>query len=201
LAGRYYRERGFAYDRRLTALRDGMSLAGYFQSEKYFSEHADTIRQDFSLKEPFSQKAYEYLQRIEAVPISVAVHVRRGDYVSDPQTRIFHGNCSWEYYENAMRFMRERTGDAKFFFFSDEPEWLAADQLDGVVVAGLSPHEDMCLMSRCRHQIIANSSFSWWGAWLNNAPAKIVIAPKQWFANEKMEQQTGDLIPPGWIRL
>ncbi len=198
---RYWRERGFAFDPRVITLGPGVILDGYFQSEKYFATYADTIRQDFSLKTSLSQKAQGYLQRIEEAIASVAVHVRRGDYVSDPVTRAFHGNCSWEYYEHAMRLMRERAGEVQFFFFSDEPQWLRERQMNGVIVEGLSPQEDMFLMSRCKHQIIANSSFSWWGAWLNRHPEKLVIAPRRWFANEKMEQQTGDLIPDGWIRL
>jgi len=199
--GRYYREQSFAHDPKVSGLLPGRLLNGFFQSEKYFVDHADTIRREFSLKEPLSQKAQGYLREVESAPNSVSVHVRRGDYVSDPKTTAFHGNCSWEYYESAMRHMRERVGGVSFFFFSDEPEWLVAQQVDGVVVTGLSSHEDMFLMSRCKHQIIANSSFSWWGAWLNKNPDKIVIAPKRWFADEKMERQTGDLIPEGWIRL
>lgn len=176
-------------------------LRGYFQSEKYFIEYADVIRRDFSLKDPLSQKAQGYLRDVGTTPVPIAVHVRRGDYVSDPRTAAFHGACSWEYYDKAMRLMRERLGDVRFFFFSDEPDWLAAQQVRGTIVSGLSPHEDMFLMSRCAHQIIANSSFSWWGAWLNRNPDKIVVAPKRWLLNDYYEQLTGDLVPEGWIRL
>lgn len=201
VTGRYYREQSFAHDPKVSELSPGMLLNGFFQSEKYFLDHADKIRHEFSLKEPLSQKAHDYLREMERTPNSVAVHVRRGDYVSDAKTAAFHGNCSWEYYEKAMRLMRARLGDVLFFFFSDEPEWLAAQQVRGTIVSGLSPHEDMHLMSCCRHQIIANSSFSWWGAWLNQSPDKIVVAPRRWFADEKMERQTGDLIPNGWVRV
>jgi len=202
LTGRYWRERGFAFDPQVFALGSGTILDGYFQSEKYFVAYTDTICRDFSLKEPLSQNAQKYLQCIEGTAVSVAVHVRRGDYVSDPVTQAFHGNCSWEYYEHAMQFLRERVeGEVQFFFFSDEPAWVRSRQVDGIIVEGLSPHEDMFLITHCKHQIIANSSFSWWGAWLNVNPDKIVIAPKRWFANEEKERQTGDLIPEGWVRL
>ncbi len=201
MTGMHYREKGFAYDPTVLDLPVGMALWGHFQSEKYFITIADRIRADFALREPLSEAAQRYLKDIETGIAAVAVHIRRGDYIADATTRAFHGNCSWKYYENAMRLMRERVGGVSFFFFSDEPDWLVAQQVDGVVVRGLSPHEDMFLISRCRHQIIANSSFSWWGAWLNQNPDKIVIAPKRWFADEKMERQTGDLIPSGWVRL
>ncbi len=201
MRGRIYREKGFFYDSSVGELFPGVILEGYFQSEKYFAFYATTIRREFSLKGSLSQPAQEYLAHIESVPHSVAVHVRRGDYVSDRVTQMFHGTCSWEYYEQAMQLIRDRVRGARFFFFSDEPKWLLARQVNGAVIEGLPPQEDMFLMSRCRHQIIANSSFSWWGAWLNRNPDKIVIAPKRWFANEKMERQTGDLIPSDWIRL
>lgn len=201
LRGRYYREKTFTCDPGVASVSPGTVLMGNFQSEKYFLAEADAVRKDLSLREPLSGRAEKHLEEINAVALSVAVHVRRDDYVSDQKTSSFHGNCSWEYYENAMRLMRERLVDVRFFFFSDEPDWLAAQQVRGIIVSGLSPHEDMFLMSRCAHQIIANSSFSWWGAWLNRNPDKVVVAPRRWFANEYYEQQTGDLIPEGWIRL
>jgi len=201
VGGRYRRERGFAFDPQVLAVEPGSILDGYFQSEKYFAAHAKTIRDDLSLKEPLSAEANSYLQAIEAAPVSVAVHVRRGDYVADSVTRAYHGVCEWDYYEEAMARLRQRLGEAHFFFFSDDPAWLVERMTPGTVVQWLPPHEDLFLMSRCRHQIIANSSFSWWGAWLNQNPQKIVIAPRRWFANEKMEQQTGDLIPEGWERI
>ena len=136
------------------------------------------------------------------------MHVRRGDYVNDTATRSVHGACSVEYYTNAFAYMQQQFPDAAFIFFSDEPAWVHdtfIKHLPGSMVMqnnnGADSWKDMYLMSQCNHHIIANSSFSWWGAWLNSKKDKTVIAPKQWFADTIKNETTTDLIPGNWIRL
>jgi len=137
---------------------------------------------------------------------SVGVHVRRGDYVSDKRTNEFHGCCGTDYYAKALTYVMDRCPDPVFYVFSDDIEWVSAHMtFPGKTVYVKSdpqaPAADMHMMSRCSHQIIANSSFSWWGAWLNNDPNKIVVAPRRWFADELHNANTKDLIPESWVRL
>lgn len=188
----------------LDRARNGAYLQGYWQSERYFSHQATAIREDFAFRQlPAGQNAD--LARAIHDCESVSVHVRRGDYVGNAKTLANHGTCSPEYYFSAIELLRQRAPTLRLFAFSDDPQWVA-DVLkprypDLVLVThnqGESSYNDMRLMSSCRHHIIANSSFSWWGAWLNPGPDKIVIAPRQWFANGT---DTQDLLPPGWERV
>jgi hypothetical protein len=138
--------------------------------------------------------------------ISISIHVRRGDYVSDGFTQQFHGNCSLEYYSNAISLLASNNVDFTLIFFSDDCEWVK-EQFKNLTYSkmfidhndGENSWKDMLLMSSCTHNIIANSSFSWWAAWLNDNPKKTIIAPKNWYADTKLN--TDDLIPPQWIRI
>ena len=135
---------------------------------------------------------------------SVSLHIRRGDYVSNLEANKTHGFIGIEYYNKAISFIHEQILQPHFFVFSDDIAW-ARENL-GLIInvvfinhnQGRSSFEDMRLMSLCKYNIIANSSFSWWGAWLNTAPDKIVITPKQWFANG---QDTSDLMPENWLKM
>ena len=135
---------------------------------------------------------------------AVSLHVRRGDYLSNPKSKAAHGTCSPEYYRAAIRHMAEVTKQPCFFVFSDDMDWVRQHlQIDYECQyiehnSGTESYNDMRLMSLCRHHIIANSSFSWWGAWLNQRTDKIVIAPQQWFMNDNVTQ---DLYPQGWVKL
>lgn len=179
-------------------------LHGYFQSEKYFLKHEAQIRKDFEFREPASGKNAETLERIRG-SFSVSIHVRRGDYVTLAAASEFHGLMGAGYYKaGAEAILRGKNEQPVFFVFSDDPEWCKQNiQLPGEIVyidwnTGKSSFEDMRLMSSCKHHVIANSSFSWWGAWLNPSKEKIVVAPKQWFNDSK--DQT-DIVPDRWIRL
>ncbi|MCU0435797.1 MAG: alpha-1,2-fucosyltransferase [Bacteroidia bacterium] len=178
-------------------------LHGYFQSEKYFEKHAATIRRDFEFLEPPDEKNASVLAHIRSVN-AVSVHVRRGDYVSLKSAGEFHGLMGQEYYRaGAEHIAGKMNGETEFFIFSDEPEWVKANlKVPGKAVyvdwnSGKKAYEDMRLMSNCKHHIIANSSFSWWGAWLNASTEKIVVAPKQWFAGL---QAPNDIVPHSWLR-
>jgi hypothetical protein len=202
-----YREPHFHYDSAFEALGPTTSLFGYFQSERYFSSVAEILRDCFSPREPFGAAAAEVLCRIERSRLPVSVHVRRGDYLK-PGTAEVHGILGEPYYREAMSRLEAAIGqDAELFVFSDDA--VAAEQLLNFVpmsrlvhVRGDAerPWEDMALMARCQHHVIANSSFSWWGAWLNRWPDKIVVAPCAWFAPAELKKlDTADLYPPGWI--
>lgn len=178
-------------------------LAGYWQTEKYFQDASLQIRKDFTFKSPLTGLNAELSEQIANVN-AVSLHVRRGDYVSNDKNKAVYGACTLEYYRAAVRYITERTAQPEFFIFSDDPGWvkenLHLDQPCQYIDhnQGVESYNDMRLMSMCKHHIIANSSFSWWGAWLNTNPGKIVIAPGNWFVNGN---STEDLIPKDWISL
>lgn len=198
-----FRERSFNFEPQLLSVPDNVYLEGYWQSERYFEDIREIIRDEFTVKTPLIDKNLELANEIKAVN-AVSIHIRRGDYVLDEKTREFHGICSLEYYLQAEDRVSQILDNPHFFVFSDDPKWVA-DNLKlrnparYVSHNGSIAHEDLRLMSLCRHHVIANSSFSWWGAWLSNSPDKLVIAPKRWF-NEPLHD-TRDLIPSGWQRL
>lgn len=181
-----YDEPHFHHDPEFWNLPDGTELHGYFQSEKYFAPYAEDIRREFALYNVGRYNGW------------VSVHVRRGDYLSFPD---HHPPCTVDYYREAM----SRFPGARFMVFSDDPGWclLNLKSLGNVeIVTGNPPIVDMHMMAQCREgHVIANSSFSWWGAWLDPNPDKKVIAPARWFGPAKESWDTSDLIPEGWLRL
>lgn len=180
---------------------DNAYLVGYWQSEKYFKKYAETIRRDLTFKMPLKAKNLRIAKTIAATE-SVSLHVRRGDYMSNKTTNSVHGLCSPDYYQRALRQISKRVKQPRVFVFSDDIEWanknISIDFPCEFVShnTGVNSFIDMHLMSLCQHNIVANSSFSWWGAWLNANPGKYVIAPRQWFAKE---MPTQDLIPGEWV--
>lgn len=198
------RERHFHYDAAVARLPDGTCLQGYWQSERYFGDVAARVREEFSFERAPSGRNAELAREI-AGRAAVSVHVRRGDYAADATTRAFHGLCPIDYYHRAAAYVSERVCNPIFVLFSDDPEWTRTHLEvggDAIVVEHNGPHdgpEDLRLMSLCRHHVIANSTFSWWGAWLNPDPEKIVIAPERWFADR--DHDTRDLLPDRWVRL
>jgi hypothetical protein len=204
-----YREPHFHYDPAFETLGPRTALFGYFQSERYFNSIAENLRDWFLPRTPLGDAAAAALKQIEASRLPVSVHVRRGDYLK-PGTIEFHGILGESYYREGLGRLDTLTGqDAELFVFSDDA--VAAEQVLSFVPRSRLVHvrgdperpwEDMSLMARCRHHVIANSSFSWWGAWLNRAPDKIVVAPGAWFSpGELSKKSTGDLYPPGWVLL
>lgn len=184
-------------------IADKTYLDGFWQSWKYFDDVADIIRKDFTLKNPLSDRAKKIVDVMQQVN-AVSVHVRRGDYVANPTTHAYHGTCSPEYYQQAIAHMRAHSAHPVFFVFSDDIAWVKEhipfgnDKVFYVSDYKLLDYEELMLMASCKHHIIANSSFSWWGAWLNRNEEKMVIAPKKWFAKGNDPK---DLIPPSWIRM
>jgi hypothetical protein len=178
-------------------------LFGYWQSEKYFREEARTIRADFTFKPPLS-RINDALARQIGRQNAISLHVRRGDYANNPKTTATHGLCSLDYYRSAIKYVTDRVEAPSFYIFSDDPAWVKENiRLDFPCHyvdnnKGAESYNDMRLMSMCKHHIIANSSFSWWGAWLNPNPEKIVVAPQKWFANNN---DVSDLFPREWTLL
>lgn len=201
---RVHPEKAFTFDPQVLALPDNTYLDGYWQSEQYFNDQAAAIREDFTVRHPPSAENQRWLERI-AASNAVSLHVRRGDYVTNPSANAVHGTCDLDYYRRAVDHLRNASGaDPAIFVFSDDPDWVAANlqlPFDMHLVRNndaATNYEDLRLMSACRHHVIANSSFSWWGAWLDPAPDKIVVAPKRWFRSDEMDDT--DLIPAAWVR-
>jgi len=185
-------------------LRGDVYLQGFWQSEKYFSNHRELILNEFTFKSRPTRKNAILLKSINSSE-SVSVHVRRGDYVSNVQANKFHGTCDIGYYKKAIKDLAKKCKSPSFYVFSDDIEWCKKNLPISYPVTYVSHNqgekswEDMRLMSKCKHNIIANSSFSWWGAWLNTNPNKVVIAPKNWFRDKSVH--TDDLIPSTWVKL
>ena len=196
----------FHFAPQVAALRDSVALVdGYWQSERYFYDVAATIRQDFVPISGSISVAAQQLSQIVGKTLSIAVHVRRGDYVSVPLYAKVHGALPLRYYQAAFQAMQSKFPSAHFFVFSDCPKWCrsAFAQYTNLTVVENGPeqkaHEDLWLMSQCNHHIIANSSYSWWSAWLNPKPDKMVIAPARWFRGA--DHDTRDLFPASWHQI
>ncbi len=196
------RERSFRFDPKILKLKRDVHLHGYWQSEKYFRDIRETILEDFTFTPPLNSRNQKILEKIKKTN-SVSVHVRRGDYVMDPKTHEFHGVCGPDYYQKAVKVVSKKVENPTFYFFSDDIRWVEKNlktKVENTYVdwnTGEKSFVDMQLMSSCKHHILANSSFSWWGAWLNRNKDKMVVAPKQWFQDPSMD--TRDLIPEGWL--
>lgn len=200
----FYQEPFFHFDPNALQIRKDTFFVGYWQSEKYFLNYREDLLKQFTLPAPLSDKAQKIKDQI-LDSTSVSLHIRRGDYVSDSKTKAVHGVCSLEYYKKGMERIQNTDPDATFFIFSDDLAWAKEnlDFINKIKFVGLDKNapdqEEVYLMSQCKHNIIANSSFSWWGAWLNENKGKIIIAPKQWFQDDAKD--TKDLIPDSWVRI
>ena len=187
----------------LVDMPDTCYLMGNWQSERYFAQVADTIRADFSFKALPSGRNAELADLIGKTT-AVSLHVRRGDIASNPASLAVHGLCSLDYYRRAIEYVATRVAKPEFVIFSDDMAWV----LENLHVdypchyvdhnKGLESYNDMRLMSLCHHHIIANSSFSWWGAWLNPDRDKIVVAPQCWFA---ANYDSSDIVPASWAQM
>jgi len=174
---------------------------GYFQSEKYFKNCRKEILSYFNLNLPLNQQNKEMIEKIKSTN-SVSIHVRRGDYV---KLQDVHGLCTLDYYKKAIEYIASKIETPHFYVFSDDIVWVEKNlKIDyAYTVVNINDSTSGCfdieLMKNCKHNIIANSSFSWWGAWLNQNAYKIVIAPKRWFTHPELLDD--DLIPDDWIKM
>jgi hypothetical protein len=200
------REAGPRYDPRIAQITGPALLEGYFQSERYFALHAAAIRTELCIRQPPDRENERWLAEIRAEPRAVSLHVRRGDYVRNAKFAARHGTCTPHYYVAALEHITAQMGEPPVIYaFSDDPAWVRENMslpTEIRVVGHNGPnrnYEDLRLMSACRHHIIANSSFSWWGAWLNPDPARTVIAPARWYADPNFENP--DIWPVDWVRI
>lgn len=198
-AFRVFEERRFfTFEPEFRSLSGAIYLTGYWQSFRYFEDVAPILRAELQPKVALSDANRRLLETIRAGRNSICVHVRRGDYL-----KTSFGLCSPAYYQSAAAIVRDRIGsDATVFVFSDDLPWCRSHLpiSDAVFVEGNAddPVSELCLMAACRHHIIANSTFSWWAAWLGNHDQQVVIAPEPWIS---VVPTCPDLMPGTWIRL
>lgn len=189
-------------------LPDNTYLEGWFQMDKYFADIEDILRKEFTFKKSSTGKNKRTLDLIKSVN-SVSIHIRRGDYVTNPFAQRTHGALPSQYFLSAIKTMQKKLSRPTFFVFaefSQDFEWvrenIKANDVGIVLVRGNDTwhgYEDLRLMAACKHNIIANSSFSWWAAWLNPNLKKIIIAPKKWFNDQNID--TSDRVPKGWLQI
>lgn len=199
-----YNERSYTFDETVLNLKSPVRLNGYWQSYKYFSAYESIIKEELNSIKALSPASQELLSQIQSSD-AICLHVRRGDYVTNAKTAAFHGSCGLSYYQDGLEIVLKGLSRPKCFVFTDDPSWAKENMRLGLpttVVDINGPdeaHQDLWLMAACKHFIIANSTLSWWGAWLADYPSKIVVSPAQWF--KTFEQDMSDLIPNDWIRL
>jgi hypothetical protein len=197
-------EKNISFDKNIFK-KNALFYIGYFQSEKYFISHRKRILDDLNLLRTGSNAFKIYKDLIQSKQTSVALHVRRGDYISNPNSNIIHGFCGSEYYYNSIKYLKKYHKNLNFFIFSDDIEWcklsFKGNYFSFIDSIELQDSDEMYLMSICNHNIISNSSFSWWGAWLNNNKDKTIIAPKKWFVDDHTESYAGDIVPKEWVRI
>ncbi len=200
----WIKEKHFQFDPSFLTLQNNVYLDGYWQSERYFKTEQSTLRNNLQIITPLNQTNHDILKTIKSCQ-SVSIHIRRTDYISNSTTNSYHGTCEPDYYALAMKYIANTLSHPNCFVFSDDMTWTKQHihfPFPTTYINHNNPehgHEDLRLMSHCNAHIIANSSFSWWGAWLNPKPDKIVITPKHWF--NKADLNTADLIPDEWIQL
>ena len=196
----------FAFEPRVLEAGDRTYLAGYWQAEAYFKDVAPLIRNDFRFP-ALSDGSREVAAEIDSDPAqSVSVHVRRSDYVSSAQARALIGSLDLAYYRRAIDVVAASAGELAVYVFSDDPAWCRANMsfehpttiVDRPLAAGRA-WEDMRLMCLCRHHVVANSSFSWWAAWLDPSPDKLVVAPRRWLAAG--DDPDDRRVPETWLRV
>lgn len=200
-----YEEPHFEFDANVFYVEPNTYIHGFFQSEKYFKTIENEIREDFKFKPEPDEINQTHINKINSTN-SISLHIRRGDYVQKKRYQNVYSTCSLDYYKKGVEHISNNTGETPtLFIFSDDKQWVKDNlklPFETVYVdnnSGTKSYEDMRLMSLCKHNIIANSSFSWWGAWLNKNKEKIVIAPLKWFNDDNIIQT--DVIPESWIRL
>lgn len=203
----HIKEKHFHFDSSVLSLNDDVYLDGYWQSEKYFVDASNIIFKEFTVKSPQTGKNKELAELITSCN-AVSIHVRRGDYISDPHISKLYRTCDLAYYIRCFDKITQSIQNPHFFIFGDEPKWIRKNinlPYSTTIVdhnGDDKSYEDLRLMSICKHNIIANSSFSWWGAWLNQNPKKMVFAPKQWFSKERQaSRKMDDLLPASWSLL
>lgn len=204
---RYFAEAAWwEYEPDLYKVGNNTYLDGYWQHYKYFEQLDARVLDELTLRVPYPAEATQLLNEIVANPNAISLHIRRGDYISDSNANKLMGVLPLEYYEKAIRFVKEKVLAPVFYVFSDDLEWAAKHLGKGIdirlvdIANGEQEYIELDLMSKCRHNIIANSSFSWWGAFLNRNVDKIVVAPRQWVVPNDVNAKI-NLQFPSWVKL
>lgn len=194
-------EQARIFEPELMNLKPSAYVRGYWQTEKYFTDIRPQLLEELTVKQPLSGANLEVARQIQAGP-SLSLHVRRGDYVTSELGKTLLGTCSLAYYKDALALVTSRCPNLTVFIFSDDSQWTRENicpDIKSVYVDhndGEHGHEDIRLMSLCNHNIIANSTFSWWGAWLNRHEDKIVCCPAQWYLDNSLPNP--DIYAQGW---
>jgi hypothetical protein len=201
---KYINEPNFKFLPEVLHWKGHLYLEGYWQTEKYFSDIADVIRNDLTFLPVLNDINKKVSAQIQACN-AVSIHIRRTDYIGRDGGETYHNICSITYYLDAIELLVKAVPDAVFFVFSDDIPWVRKN-LQIIYPHYFIDHNkgkqnfvDMQLMSMCKHHIIANSTFSWWGAWLNKYEHKMVIAPAKWFTDPNID--TSDILPESWLKL
>lgn len=200
-----YTEKGLNFHSEVLKAKTSVYIKGYWASYKYFSDIREQLLEDFTFTEPMNDENKRIAERIVNAGNSVSLHVRRGDYLESYNQTLYYSPFKDGFYERAVSEIEKKCEKLEFFLFSDEPDWVRENlkfKHKFTVVdinKGDNNYWDMKLMSLCKYNIIANSTFSWWGAWLNTNQSKIVFAPKAWMSDPTFKLE--DTIPPDWIVL
>ena len=199
----YIEKSKFSYNKDIELVKDNTFLYGYFQTEKYFESQRIELLYNFKLKDQIDKINSSLIDQIKSEN-AVSIHIRRGDYLNSP----FELLDVQEYYIKAIELIQERVDSPSFYIFTNDYLWTEENFSSLNIkktIVNINKNDqsyiDMILMSNCKHNICANSSFSWWGAWLNTNPDKIVVAPKRWFKNTDYIGSTYDLIPSDWLKI
>jgi len=202
---RVYIQPSHGFDSMFDTIPDEYCLTGSFQSEKYFSAVSGLIRKELTLKKEPDPKSVKLLDEIRSIN-SCAMHIRRGDYITNPLYSKLLGTKEAEYFFKGLSVIRENEKPDKIFIFSDDINWCRVNLKFDIPVtfvdaenASLNHHIQLLLMSNCKHFIIPNSTYGWWGAWLSSRAGKMVVAPENWFAERGREEK--DIIPDSWLRI
>lgn len=182
-------------------VKDNCYYDGYWQSYKYLTDNKILKITKITIEENVRSRKKDIISRIQKSE-SISIHIRRGDYLTVKNNTNIFATCNLDYYFNAINYINQYVDNPVFYIFSDDINW-AKENFNGIeyiFMENNEPYEDMYLMSLCKHQITANSTFSWWGAWLNNNNEKIVITPKQWYVGE-LNKTVNELIPEEWIKI
>ena len=200
------KESKLSFDSRIMMLSDNVVLIGYWQSYRYFEDIRCILLEVLRPKKQLSKDS-ESLRKSIKESLSVGIHVRRGDYVGHRRSNKIHGCCETGYYYKCIDYIANRVNNPSFYVFSDDIVWARQNLPIAQVARYVDLNNvadgwmDMVLMSQCKHNIIANSSFSWWAAWLNQNPDKIVVGPWKYYAKEALNKTTEDMFPRNWVRI
>lgn len=198
---KFMTESDYNFNKNNFRLKNNLYVVGWFQHYEYFKNVRSDLLKEFTLKQEFTEP--QALKKIMKNYEVVSIHVRRGDYISNRMARKVMGICNEDYYEKAVEYINKKIENIYLFIFTDDEQWVKQTlklSVPSIVISnhyGLTDEQELVLMSRCKHNIIANSTFSWWGAWLNTNKEKIVIAPKRWFADSRRK----NIALKEWIKL